>query len=69
MPSRRWLPAISHRRHPFRHWCGTRNVNETLHQPVRQTLDSDTRWLVHFAIIAAAAGLIAIALIAIFLRS
>ena len=42
-------------------------MRHSMSRPVRQPLDSDTRWLVHFAIIAAAAGLIAIVFIAIFL--
>jgi serine/threonine-protein kinase len=42
---------------------------DTSHRPARQPLDSDTRWIVHFAIIAAAAGFIAIVIIAIFFRA
>ncbi len=42
---------------------------ESVHSPVRSTGDDDTRWLFHFAIVAGVAGLLAIVLIAIFLRS
>ena len=45
-----------------------RDSHETLHRSAGRSLDNDTRWLVHFAIIAAAAGLIAIVFIAIFFR-
>ncbi len=46
-----------------------RQSQETFTPGSRRRVDNDTRWLIHFAIIAAAAGLIAIAFIAIFLRS
>ena len=46
-----------------------RDLGDSVHRPVRQAVDNDTRWLVHFAMIAAAAGLIAIAFLAIFYRS
>ncbi len=42
---------------------------DSIHRSTHQTSDSDMRWLVHFAIIAAGAGLIAIVFIALFFRS
>jgi eukaryotic-like serine/threonine-protein kinase len=46
-----------------------KDTPEPAHGTVRRPLDGDTRWLLHFAIIAAAAGIIAIVFIAIFFRS
>jgi eukaryotic-like serine/threonine-protein kinase len=46
-----------------------KEAQESVHRPAQQPMDSDTRWLVHFAIIAAAAGIIAIVFIALFFRS
>jgi eukaryotic-like serine/threonine-protein kinase len=45
-----------------------RDSHETLVPSSRQSDEGDTRWLIHFAIVAAAAGLIAIVFIAIFFR-
>ena len=42
---------------------------DSIQRSPHQSADSDTRWLVHFAIIAAGAGLIAIVFIALFFRS
>jgi hypothetical protein len=42
---------------------------ESAHSTVRTSQNDDTRWLVQFAIIAGVAGLLAILVIAIFLRS
>ena len=45
-----------------------RESNDTLLPSSRHNDEGDTRWLIHFAIVAAAAGLIAIVFIAIFFR-
>jgi eukaryotic-like serine/threonine-protein kinase len=47
----------------------SRNPVESAHSTVRTSQNDDTRWLVQFAIIAGVAGLLAILVIAIFLRS
>jgi serine/threonine-protein kinase len=46
-----------------------RESQETSLPPGRHTGEGDSRWLIHFAIVAAAAGLVAIVFIAIFFRS
>ena len=46
-----------------------RDAGDGVQRAVGRVADNDTRWLVQFAIIAAAAGLIAIVFIAIFFRS
>ena len=54
---------------PMRALVRHREPSESMHRPFPQPANNDTRWLVHFAIIAAAMGLIGILIIALFLRS
>ncbi len=54
---------------PMRALVRHKEATESLHRPLPEPVSGDTRWLVHFAILAAAAGVIAIFVIAFFFRS
>jgi serine/threonine protein kinase len=54
---------------PIRALVRQRESQETQLPPTRYADEGDSRWLIHFAIVAAAAGLIAIVFIAIFFRA